>query len=217
MPETKSYHDFLCDGVLSYGVEIGRFVFRNTRKTVYAISELLHIGPSDVMMFYQISRLNYLRLLPMSLPNRIPEPPISASITNPCRLRFLCGESADCRRTAFTVFHADSAFIEDTLQKQPADLQTRRIGLFRSPPVRNEARPLSEEDHPAGRELIRAGKLKTLSEGMGYHLYRRADGKIVCETLCGESIIADSMSELQCMPQDKLERLIYSCEMSRAR
>lgn len=215
MPETKSPGDFLCDGVLNYGVDVGRFVFRNTRKTVYAISGLPHIGASDTMMFYQISKLNYQRLLAMSLPDRIPDPPIPFSVTSPCRRRFLCGESASCKRYEFTVFQAESALIEDT--EQTTEQRTPRFGLFRSIRPDHEARPLSSESHQAGWALIKAGKLTTLSKGMGYHLYQQPDGKIVCETLCGESVIADSMQELQRMPQDKLERLIYSCEMSRAR
>jgi len=117
MPETKSPHDFLCDGVLNYGVEVGRFVFKNTGKTVYAISDLPHIGASDVLMYYQISKLNYQRLLAISLPNHIPEPPIPASITEPCRHRFLCGESAYCKRNRFTIFQADSALTEDTVRE----------------------------------------------------------------------------------------------------
>lgn len=217
MPEAKSPHDFLCDGVLNYGVDVGRFVFDNTRKIVYAISDLPHIGASDVMMFYQISRLNYQRLLAMSLPDRIPEPPIPASVTEPCQRRFLCGESAYCERNAFTIFQADRALIEDAVQDHSTDQRTKGSRLFRSYRSDDLARPLSAENHQAGWVLIKTGKLKTLSEGMGYHLYRRPDGKIVCETLCGESIIAASMSELQSMPHDKLELLIYSCEMSRAR
>ncbi len=218
MPETKSPHDFLCDGVLNYGVDVGRFVFNQTKKTVYAISDLPHIGASDVMMFYQISKLNYQRLLAMSLPDRIPEPPIPASVTEPCRRRFLCGESAYCERNTFTVFQAESALVEAVVQNQPTNQSTsQRPGLFRSYRADNSARPLSSEGHQAGWVLIKTGKLKTLSEGMGYHLYQRPDGKIVCETLCGERIIAASLSELQRMPQDKLESLIYNCEMSRAR
>lgn len=111
MPETKSPHDFISDGVLNYGANVGRFIFSNTGKTVYAISDLPHIGASDVMMFYQISKLNYRRLLGMSLHHSIPDPPIPASVTEPCRMHFLCGESAYCKRNTFTVFQADRALI----------------------------------------------------------------------------------------------------------
>lgn len=217
MPETKTPADFLHDGVLNYGVIVGRFVFNNTRKIVYAVTDLLHIGPSDVMMIYQISKLNYQRLLGMSLPDRIPQPPIPTSVTEPCRRRFLCGESALCERNAFTILQADRSLVEDAAQDRSADQRKTGFGLFRSYRSDDPARPISSEDHQAGWVLIKAGKLKTLSEGMGYHLYRRPDGKIVCETLCGERVIADSMLDLQRMPPDKLESLIYSCEMSRAR
>lgn len=217
MPETRSPRDFLCDGVLNYGVEVGRFVFKDTGKTVYAVSERLHIGASDVMMYYQISPLNYQRLLAMSLPDRIPEPLVPLSAAMACRQRFLCGESAHCRRNEFTVFQADSTLIEDTAQKEPAAQKPALFRVFKSAAADDPARPLSSEDNRAGWVLIRSGKLKMLSKGMGYHLYRRPDGRIVCETLCGECVIADSVAELQRMPEERLEGLIYRCEMSRAR
>lgn len=217
MPETRSPNDFLCDGVLNYGVDVGRFVFKNTGKTVYAVSALPHIGASDVMMFYQISKLNYQRLLAMSLPDRIPEPPVPASVTELCHRRFLCGESAYCVRDAFTIFQTDSSLLEDTVLVPSTVQSPAASGTFRRCPPEDRARPLSSEDHQAGWILIRAGKLNKFSKGMGYHLYRRPDGKIICETLCGECIIANSTEELQQLPQDKLELLIYSCEMSVAR
>ncbi len=112
--ETKKPQDFICDGVLNYGVVVGRFLFHNTGKTVYAVSDLPHIGASDVMMFYQISRLDYKRLLGMSLPHRIPSPPLPSSVVKPCYKRFLCGESAYCERYEFSLLHADRIFLDDT-------------------------------------------------------------------------------------------------------
>lgn len=114
MAEMKCPRDFIRDGVLNYGIDVGRFVFKNTHKTVYAVATLLHVTASDVMMFYQISKLDYYRLLGMSLPSQIPDPPIPLSIVAPCRRRFLCGESAYCKRYAFSIFHAELALTEDT-------------------------------------------------------------------------------------------------------
>ena len=110
--EKKGPSDFKYDGILAYGVEIGRFVFENERKIVYAISDIPHIGPSDVFMTYQISKADYDRLLYWSEKNRIPNPAIPASETTPCRQRFLCGESAYCERYYFTLSDADESLVE---------------------------------------------------------------------------------------------------------
>lgn len=132
MAETKCPSDFICDGILNYGVDVGRFVFQNTGKTVYAVSALPHIGPSDVMMFYQISTLDYQRLLGMSLSDRIPEPPVPASAVERSHRRFLCGESAYCKRYAFSVFQADLSLTEDT-KNEPKEKSQPVLPWFRVP------------------------------------------------------------------------------------
>jgi len=100
------------DGVLAYGINLGRYIFEKERKIVYAISDFPHIGASDVFKTYQISKADYDRLLPLSEKNRIPNPAIPASETTPCRQRFLCGESVYCKRYYFTLDDADQALID---------------------------------------------------------------------------------------------------------
>lgn len=116
MSETKSHTDFICDGVLNYDNLVGRFEFNNTGKTVYANAVMMHIGPSDVMMCYQISKLNYKRLCDMSMPHRVPDPRVPNSLIEECRRRFLCGESEHCSRYEFTVFEAERVLLDDTEQ-----------------------------------------------------------------------------------------------------
>ena len=108
----KSPHDMITDGVLSYGVDVGRFVFEEEGFTVYVISDLPHIGPSDVFMVYQISKADYEKLLALSCPNRIPEPPVPSAVTDACRKNFLCGESAYCKRYYCALDDADRALAE---------------------------------------------------------------------------------------------------------
>ncbi len=62
----KRFGDMTDDGVLAYGVTIGRFVFAPEGYTVFVISDLAHIGPSDVLMLYQITKEDYLKLLPLA-------------------------------------------------------------------------------------------------------------------------------------------------------
>ena len=93
--------------MLAYGVEVGRLLFRQAKKVVYALSDLPHVGPSDVTMLYQISKKDYARLLAMSLPHAIPDPPVPAEVTDACRRGFLCGESAYCHRTSCSLADAD--------------------------------------------------------------------------------------------------------------
>ncbi len=47
--EEKKTSDFISDGVLAYGVEVGRFVFQNEHKTVYDVTDFPHIGGSDFL------------------------------------------------------------------------------------------------------------------------------------------------------------------------
>ena len=54
--ESKNTNDFIADGNLAYGVMLGRFIFRDEMKVVYAVSDWLHVGPSDVCMMYYILR-----------------------------------------------------------------------------------------------------------------------------------------------------------------
>lgn len=94
----KSPGEMISDGVLDYGVSVGRFVFEEEGYTVFTISDLTHAGASDVYMVYQISKEDYLKLLSMSCKNNIPDPPVPSETTSPCRKKFLCGESAYCER-----------------------------------------------------------------------------------------------------------------------
>ena len=108
----KSPHDMITDGVLSYGVCVGRFVFEEEGFTVYVISDLPHIGPSDVFMVYQISKADYEKLLSLSCQHRIPEPPVPSAVTDACRQKFLCGESAYCERFYCALDDVDMSLAE---------------------------------------------------------------------------------------------------------
>ncbi len=110
--EEKNPSDMITDGVLAYGVNVGRFLFNNGRAVVYAISDLPHIGASDVFMTYQITKDSYQLLLKMSEKNRIPTPAVPATITDACRIEFLCGESAYCKRYSFTLEDVDMDHVE---------------------------------------------------------------------------------------------------------
>ncbi len=110
--EEKNPSDMITDGVLAYGVNVGRFLFNNGRAVVYAISDLPHIGASDVFMTYQITKDSYLLLLKMSGKNAIPRPAVPATITDACRIGFLCGESAYCKRNIFTLEDVDMEHVE---------------------------------------------------------------------------------------------------------
>jgi hypothetical protein len=110
--ETKKVRDFIKDGILAYGVSVGRFKFQKERKIVYAISDYPHVGASDVLMYYQISKEDYEKLLELSCPDKMPVPEVSNEITEACRKEFLCGESAYCKRNAFTLGDADLSLTE---------------------------------------------------------------------------------------------------------
>jgi len=121
--EIKSCHDFIGDGVLAYGVDVGRIVFEKYGKVVYVLTDLPHIGASDVLICYQISREVYDSLLAMSQPHRIPDPPVSAMITNKYQDRFLCSESAYAKRAKFTLQDVDLSLCDDvdTVANNPND------------------------------------------------------------------------------------------------
>ena len=110
--EEKNPSDMITDGVLAYGVDVGRFLFNEGRIVVYAISDLPHIGASDSFMTYQITKDSYQLLLKMSEKNAIPQPAVPSTITDPCRLGFLCGESAYCKRNTFTLEDVDMNNVE---------------------------------------------------------------------------------------------------------
>lgn len=110
--ETKNTSDLITDGVLAYGVVVGRFLFQDGKMVVYAVSDLPHIGASDVCMVYQITKESYQKLLKMSQKNAIPDPPVPATITDACRIDFLCGDSAYCKRNSFTLLDVDLAHVE---------------------------------------------------------------------------------------------------------
>ncbi len=104
--------DFITEGILAYGVNVGSFVFEAERVTVYALSDLPHIAGSDVFMYYQISKEDHDRLLSLSSPRGIPDPPVSCEITDACRKGFLCGESAYCIRNEFCLEDVDLSLAE---------------------------------------------------------------------------------------------------------
>lgn len=110
--EKKKPHDMTTDGVLAYGVNVGRLVFNEARKTVYCVSDLPHIGASDAFTVYQISKADYDKLLALSLPNRIPSPAVSAKVTDACHQRFLCGESAHQARYECTLDDIDQSLTD---------------------------------------------------------------------------------------------------------
>ena len=110
--EYKKVRDFISDGVLAYGVSVGRFKFQKERRIIYALSDFPHIGASDVLMYYQISKEDYEKLLKLSDPEKIPEPEVSGEIIEACRREFLCGESAYCKRNTFTLEDADLSLAE---------------------------------------------------------------------------------------------------------
>ncbi len=116
--EKKKPKDLIQDGVLAYGVSIGKFVFEEEQKTVYAISDFPHIGASDVFMCYQISKADYDRLLPMSKPHGIPVPEVSSEISDACHRVFLCGESAYCKRNEFSLEDVDLSLTETYQEKE---------------------------------------------------------------------------------------------------
>lgn len=110
--EKKRPSDMITDGVLAYGVDVGRFLFNDGKVVVYAISDLPHIGPSDVFMTYQITKESYMLLMKMSEKDSIPRPAVPATFTDSCRLEFLCGESAYCKRNTFTLDDVDLEHVE---------------------------------------------------------------------------------------------------------
>ena len=104
--------DFIIDGILNYGLTIGRFVFEEERKIVYALNELMHIGGSDVMMIFQVSKNDYADLLNRSSTNGLPDFPVPYEMTEKYHDIFLCGESAYCKRNSFTLNDADPKLME---------------------------------------------------------------------------------------------------------
>jgi len=108
----KSPHDVITDGVLAYGVDVGRFVYEEEGYTVYVITDFPHIGASDVFMVYQISKADYEKLISMSCSGEIPRPPVPSAVTDACRKEFLCGESAYCKRFYCTLDDVDMALAE---------------------------------------------------------------------------------------------------------
>ena len=99
----KKVKDFITDGILSYGVSIGRFIFEKENITVYAITDLMHIGNSDAYMIYQITKQDYEKLLPRSKKNEIPILEVSKEETDKVHCEFLCGESVYCKRNSFSL------------------------------------------------------------------------------------------------------------------
>lgn len=121
----KSPHDVISDGILAYGVDVGRFVYEEEGYTVYVITDFPHIGPSDVFMVYQISKADYEKLLPLSCTGRISEPPVSSDVTDACRKKFLCGESAYCERFYCALDDVDKALAERIESTQASSKQSK--------------------------------------------------------------------------------------------
>ncbi len=110
--EEKNPSDMITDGVLAYGVNVGRYLFNEGRIVVYATPDLPPIGASEVFMTYQITKDSYQLLLKLSEKNRIPSPAVPATVTDPCRIGFLCGESAYCKRYDFTLEDVDMDHVD---------------------------------------------------------------------------------------------------------
>ena len=110
--ETRKTYDFLTDGILAYGICIGRFFFKKSHRVVYAISDFPHIAGSDVYMYYQISKEDYEKLLELSHPDRIPDLPMPPETAEAFRRGFLCGESRYCLRSKFTLEDVDMSLTE---------------------------------------------------------------------------------------------------------
>ena len=111
--EKKKVYDFITDGILSYGVEIGRFIFDEENIIVYSISDIIHVGASDVYMYYQISKEDYDKLLSISSLDGIPKNEVSKDITDKYHNIFLCGESSSCKRNEFTLDNVNLSIIND--------------------------------------------------------------------------------------------------------
>lgn len=107
IPEAKTPYDMECDGILAYGVDVGRFVFHKENLTIYVIRDLQHIGPSDVSMVYQISKEDYDRLRKASAKEAPKDISVSQSMIDACKKGFLCGESAYCKRYQCTLADVD--------------------------------------------------------------------------------------------------------------
>jgi len=103
--EIKDSNDFIGDGVLSYGVRIGRFEFLS--QTIYAISNIIH-ARTDCNLYWLLSKAEYedLKLLSKtkltefeSIPKGINEFLYDKYFNN----KFLCGETIYCERATFSL------------------------------------------------------------------------------------------------------------------
>lgn len=121
MPEMKKCRDMITDGILAWGVDVGRFIFEEAKTVVYAVTDTPHCGPSDVEVDYQISKEDYLKLKSMSRPHGIPDPPVPKEVVDACRARFLCSQSAYADRYEFTLEHVDMNLVERIEDAQAAD------------------------------------------------------------------------------------------------
>jgi len=111
--EIKNWHDMVDDGVLAWGVQVGRFVFEKYGKVVYALTDTPHVGPSDVVVCYQLSRAEYDELLAMSESHRIPNPSVPSTLTDQYHTRFLCSQSAYAKRYDFTLQDVELELCDD--------------------------------------------------------------------------------------------------------
>ena len=111
--EKKQSEDFISSGVLAWGVLIGKFVFEEAGVEVFAITECLHIGGSDVYRYSQISVTDYENLLPKSIAKGIPNPPMPEGQIRPYKRNFLCGESIDWKNE-FSLEDVDMSLVSST-------------------------------------------------------------------------------------------------------
>lgn len=229
--EKKCPHDFITDGILNYGVDVGRFVFEQEGVTVYAVSDLPHISASDCFTLYQISSADYNRLLKLSCPDRIPDDPVLSSVVEKCRKCFLCGESVYQPRYYFRLFNADKKltvsnkpkpavmnFCTNCGTKNQGDKYCRNCGtklIKKETTKKDDGADAVDNNHYSKKipRLIESGNYM----GVTAYIYEYADGTVVAATQCSERILAYSIAEFYTIPRSKLELMIYSSEMNVAR
>lgn len=269
--EKRRPQDMITDGILAYGVDVGRFLFDGGKVVVYAISDFPHIGPSDVLMTYQITKESYVLLMKMSEKHSIPRPAVPATFTDSCRIGFLCGESAYCKRNTFTLDDVDMEHVE-------------QIGKYGDMPRKHFFHGETEREfyltftmaHDLDEYYIRVGeeqcvepeeslgtiivakeyenswiasrrhyldwevvvvpvegkyvkgfnypywkllKDNTDAEPSGYKhaVFQDPEGRIVATTPLTELLIAETLQEYLLMSEEKVRKMCYCSEMSRAR
>lgn len=105
--------NYCSDGILAWGVEVGRYVFEKERRIVYIVTDTPHVGASDVTVVHQISKEDYVKLKELSQPRGIPEPPVPASVTDACHRVLLCSQSAYIPPLYFSLKDVDLSLTEE--------------------------------------------------------------------------------------------------------